>query len=148
MNKVIEIGRLTRDPEMRKTAEGTSVTNFSIAVDRRLGKNAEHPEADFFDCVAWSATADFVSKYFTKGMKIGIEGHLQSRKWQDKEGNDRRSVEIIADNVEFVEPKKTTEPSTDRAATTTSKTTPTVTNAQTSDEFAMVGQEGDELPFD
>ena len=147
MNKIIEIGRLTRDPEMRKTAEGTSVTNFSIAVDRRLGKNAEHPEADFFDCVAWSATADFVSKYFSKGMKIGIDGHLQSRKWQDKEGNDRRSVEIVADNVEFVESKKTTEPSVGQAVTTTAKKTSTATKAQTSDEFAMVGQEGDDLPF-
>ena len=147
MNKVIEIGRLTRDPELRKTAEGTSVTNFSIAVDRRLGKNAEHPEADFFDCVAWSATADFVSKYFTKGMKIGIDGHLQSRKWKDKEGNDRRSVEIIADNVEFVESKKTTEHSSSSSGATMSTKISTATKTQNTDEFAMVGQEGDDLPF-
>jgi len=146
MNKVIEIGRLTRDPEMRKTADGTSVTNFSIAVDRRLGKNSEHPEADFFDCVSWSATADFVAKYFTKGMKIGIDGHLQSRKWKDKDGNDRRSVEIITDNVEFVESKKTSESSTTQTGVNTNTNTNTA-KMQNTEEFAMVGQESNELPF-
>lgn len=144
MNKVIEIARLTRDPEMRQTQNGTSVANFGIAVDRRLGKDAEHPEADFFDVVAWSSTAEFVSKYFTKGMKIGIEGHLQSRKWKDKDDNDRRSVEIVADNVEFVEPKKTSDSNTTQ--TSTNKATKHV-NEQISDESVMTSSEGDDLPF-
>lgn len=100
LNKIFLMGRLTRDPELRKTPAGVSVCSFSIAVDRDYKKDGEK-ETDFIDIVAWRATADFASKYFTKGRMIVVEGRLQIRDWVDKEKNKRRSAEVIADNVYF-----------------------------------------------
>lgn len=100
LNKIFLMGRLTRDPETRKTQSGVSVCSFSLAVDRDYKKDGEK-ETDFIDVVAWRSTADFVSKYFTKGRMAVVEGHLQIRDWVDKEGNKRRSAEVIADNVYF-----------------------------------------------
>jgi len=107
-NKVIEIGRLTKDPEVRNTENATHITTFPIAVERdfKSDKNDGQAETDFFDVVAFSSTADFISKWFKKGMLILVEGRLQSRKWKDKEGNNRTFVEIVAENVKFAEPKK------------------------------------------
>ena len=106
MNKVIMIGRLTADPELRCTSNQTSVASFSIAVDRRFSGKDSEKKTDFFNCVAWRATGEFVKKYFTKGSKIVIEGSLQNRDWTDDKGNKRRTTEIICDNVEFGESKK------------------------------------------
>ena len=106
LNKIILMGRLTRDPELRKTQSGTSVTSFSLAVDRDFkGQNGEK-ETDFIDIVAWRHTADFVSKYFTKGRMAVVEGRLQIRDWTDKDGGKRRSAEVIAENVYFGDSKK------------------------------------------
>lgn len=106
LNKVFIMGRLTRDPELRRTNSGTAVTSFTLAVDRDF-KNADGTkETDFIDCVAWRSTAEFAAKYFTKGRMAIVEGKLQIRDWQDKDGNKRRSAEVIADNVYFGDSKK------------------------------------------
>ena len=101
LNKIILMGRLTRDPELRRTESGTAVCSFSIAVDRDFKSKNGEKETDFIDIVAWRSTAEFVSKYFTKGRMAVVEGRLQIRDWTDKEGGKRRSAEVIADNVYF-----------------------------------------------
>ena len=101
LNKIFIMGRLTRDPELRRTQSGTPVTSFSLAVDRDYKTQSGEKETDFIDVVAWRATAEFVAKYFTKGRMAVVEGRLQIRAWQDKEGNNRRSAEVVADNVYF-----------------------------------------------
>lgn len=107
LNHIDIMGRLTRDPELRRTGNGTAVTNFSVAVDRDFsGKDGGEKETDFIDCVAWRNTGEFVSKYFTKGSMIVVSGRLQIRKWQDKDGNNRYSAEVVADNCYFGESKK------------------------------------------
>ena len=99
LNKIILMGRLTRDPELRRTESGTAVCSFSIAVDRDFKSKNGEKETDFIDIVSWRATAEFVSKYFTKGRMAVVEGRLQIRDWTDKEGGKRRSAEVIADDV-------------------------------------------------
>lgn len=105
-NLVVLTGRLTADPELRYTTSNVPVTSFKIAVDRNF-KSGEEREADFISIVAWRQTAEFVSKYFQKGSLIGIEGSIQTRKYQEKEtGKNRTAFEVIANNVQFVESKK------------------------------------------
>lgn len=105
MNKAILVGRLTRDPELKSTANGTNVCSFSVAVNRRY-KNAEgNYDADFINCTAWRQTAEFVSKYFTKGRMIGVVGSIQTRNYDDKEGKKVYVTEVAADEVYFVESK-------------------------------------------
>ena len=106
LNKIIIMGRLTRDPELRRTGSGTAVTSFSLAVDRDFKSQNGEKETDFIDVVAWRSTAEFVSKYFTKGRMAVVSGRLQIRNWQDKEGNKRRSAEVVADNVYFGDSKR------------------------------------------
>ena len=101
MNRVTMIGRLAADPELKTTGSGLSVCNFSIAVDRK-GTKGEERITDWIDIVAWRHSAEFVSKYFQKGSPIVIEGSIQSRMWEDKDGKKRKTVEVVADNVEFV----------------------------------------------
>ena len=101
LNKIFIMGRLTRDPELRRTQSGTPVTSFSLAVDRDFKSQSGEKETDFIDVVAWRSTAEFVAKYFTKGRMAVVEGRLQIRDWQDRDGNKRRSAEVIADNVYF-----------------------------------------------
>lgn len=105
LNKIILMGRLTRAPELRHTESKTPVCSFSLAVDRDFkGQNGEK-ETDFIDIVAWRSTAEFVSKYFTKGRMAVVEGRLQIRDWTDRDGGKRRSAEVIADNVYFGDSK-------------------------------------------
>ena len=106
LNRIVLMGRLTRDPELRKTQSDTPVCSFSLAVDRDYKKDGEKKETDFIDIVAWRATAEFVSKFFTKGRMAVVEGRLQIRDWTDKEGNKRRSAEVVADNVYFGDSKR------------------------------------------
>ena len=102
LNHIVIMGRLTRDPELRRTGSGVAVTSFTVAVDRDFGKNENgEKETDFIDCVAWRQTGEFVSKYFTKGRMAVVSGRLQIRSWTDKDGNKRRTAEIVADNVYF-----------------------------------------------
>ena len=106
LNKIILMGRLTRDPELRRTGSGTAVTSFSLAVDRDFKSQSGEKETDFIDIVAWRSTAEFVSKYFTKGRMAVVSGRLQIRNWNDKDGNKRRSAEVVADNVYFGDSKR------------------------------------------
>lgn len=107
LNKIILMGRLTRDPELRRTQTGTPVASFSLAVDRDFkDKSTGERTTDFIDVVAWRQTGEFVSRYFTKGRMAVVEGRLQVRNWTDKEGNKRRSAEILADSIYFGASKK------------------------------------------
>ena len=107
LNHIVLMGRLTRDPELRRTGSGLAVASFSLAVDRDFGnRETGERETDFIDIVAWRNTAEFVSKYFTKGRMAVVSGRLQIRNWTDKEGNKRRSAEVVADNVYFGDSKR------------------------------------------
>lgn len=105
-NIVVLTGRLTAAPELKTTPNGVSVTSFSIAVQRRLKNSNGEYETDFINVVAWRQTAEFITKYFTKGSMIGIEGSIQTRQYTDKNGNNRTAFEVVIDNVHFVESKK------------------------------------------
>lgn len=107
LNHITIMGRLVRDPELRRTGSGTAVSSFTVAVDRDFsGRDGGEKETDFIDCVAWRQTGEFVSKYFTKGRMIVVSGRLQIRSWTDKEGNKRRAAEVVADNCYFGDSKK------------------------------------------
>ena len=110
LNHIVIMGRLTRDPELRRTGSGIAVASFSVAVDRDYGgKDGGEKETDFIDCVAWRQTGEFVSKYFTKGSMIVVSGRLQIRSWTDKDGNKRRTAEVVADNCYFGDSKREAE---------------------------------------
>ena len=102
LNQIIVMGRITKDIELRRTTSGTSVTNFTVAVDRDFDKDT----TDFLDVVCWRNTAEFAAKYFDKGRMAVVEGRLQNREWKDKDGNNRRSAEVYADNIYFGDSKK------------------------------------------
>lgn len=107
LNHIVLMGRLTRDPELRHTGSGVAVASFTLAVDRDFqSKDTQEKAVDFIDIVAWRNTAEFVSKYFTKGRMAVVSGQLQIRSWTDKEGNKRRSAEVVADNVYFGDSKR------------------------------------------
>ena len=102
LNHITIMGRLVRDPELRRTGSGIAVASFTVAVDRDFGgRDGGERETDFIDCVAWRQTGEFVSKYFTKGRMIVVSGRLQIRSWTDKDGNKRRTAEVVADNCYF-----------------------------------------------
>ena len=105
LNHITIMGRLTRDSELRRTGSGTSVASFTVAVDRDFAQNGEK-QTDFIDCVAWRQTAEFVNRYFAKGSMIVVSGRLQIRDWTDKDGNKRKSAEIVADNCYFGESRR------------------------------------------
>lgn len=136
-NIVILTGRLTADPELKTTPNGISVTSFSIAVSRRY-RSGEETQADFINIVAWRQTAEFITKYFKKGSMIGIEGSIQTRKYTDKNGNNRTAFEVVANNAQFVESKKD--------GGTTPGTASSFSNAE-ADDFAEIGGGDDDLPF-
>lgn len=107
LNKIILMGRLTRDPELRRTGNGTAVAALTLAVDRDYKSQSGEKETDFIDVVTWRSTAEFVGKYFTKGRMAVVEGRLQIRDWTDKDGARRRSAEVVADSVYFGDSKRT-----------------------------------------
>ena len=110
LNHIVIMGRLTRDPELRRTGSGIAVASFTLAVDRDFSpRDGGERETDFIDCVAWRQTGEFVSKYFTKGRMAVVSGRLQIRGWTDKDGNKRRTAEIVADNVYFGDSKRDSE---------------------------------------
>ena len=106
LNKVILMGRFTRDPELRSTPQGISTCSFSIAVDRNFVRQGEERKADFINCVAWRQTAEFISKYFKKGSLVALEGSIQTRSWDDNEGKKRYATEVIVNQVYFAESKR------------------------------------------
>lgn len=108
LNNVVLMGRLTKDPDLRQTPQGVSVATFSLAVDRNYSKG-EEKQTDFINIIAWRNTADFVSKYFTKGQLVAVRGRLQTRMWQDQNGQKRYATDVVADEVFFAESKSKTE---------------------------------------
>ena len=119
LNHIVIMGRLTRDPELRRTGTGLAVASFSVAVERDYpNKDTGEKEVDFINCVAWRQCGEFVSKYFSKGSMIVVSGRLQVRKWTDKDGNSRTTAEIVADDVYFGESKKDKTESNSYAAST------------------------------
>ena len=106
LNKIVLMGRLTRDPELRQTPTGNSVVSFTLACDRDFAAQGAERETDFVDIVAWRGTAEFVSKYFSKGRMAVVSGRLQQRDWTDKQGNKRRTTEILADRCYFAEKRQ------------------------------------------
>lgn len=144
LNKVIIMGRLTRDPEIKKVNGDVSVCSFSVACDRDIvNKQSNERETDFFDVTAWRSTADFVGKYFSKGRMIVVVGRLQKRNYTDKDGNKRSAVDIIAENVYFGDSKKDSEASDNTSTATTGYTAPASQNSG----FAEIGDDDGELPF-
>lgn len=135
LNHIVLMGRLTRDPELRHTGSGTPCANFALAVDRDFGKNENgEKETDFVDIVAWRNTAEFVSKYFSKGRMAVVSGRLQIRSWTDKDGNKRRTAEVVADQVYFGDSKNA-------ATDNNSYTAP-------ANDFALIdGDDDAQLPF-
>jgi single-strand DNA-binding protein len=154
LNHVIIMGRLTRDPELRRTGSGVAVASFTLAVDRDFSpKDGSDRETDFIDCVAWRQTGEFVSKYFTKGRMAVVSGRLQIRNWTDKDGNKRRSAEVVADNVYFGDSKRDSDSSASYGGS--SYNAPSTGNyggysapasVPTSD-FAMLEDDDAQLPF-
>ena len=137
LNHVVIMGRMVRDPELRQLDNGTSVTSFSVAVERNyVDKTTNERQADFLNIVAWRQTADFVCKYFHQGDMIALEGSLQSRKYTDKDGNNRIAIEIVASNISFCGGKNGGNANT---ATTNDAPATMVANAPSEDN--------DELPF-
>ncbi len=138
LNKVMLIGRLAADPELRRTQSDLAVTSFSVAVNRPYRKDQAQQAVDFIDVVAWRNQAEFVTKYFKKGSAIFVSGSLQVRPWKDKDGNNRRSVEVIADDIQFVDSKKD-------AGAAPAPAAPSFSTGAPSDFEEMTGE--DELPF-
>ena len=137
-NLVVLTGRLTADPELKTTPNGISVTSFSIAVSRRY-RSGETPETDFINIVAWRQTAEFITKYFKKGTMIGIEGAIQTRRYTDKNGNNRTAFEVVANNVQFVEAK--------RDGNGAGEPAESFSNATANDFTEIAGDMDDDLPF-
>ena len=149
LNKIIIMGRLTRDPELRRTQSGTAVTSFSMAVDRDFKSQSGEKETDFIDIVAWRSTAEFVSKYFTKGRMAVVEGRLQIRDWTDREGGKRRSAEVVADNVYFGDSKRdaASDGGYAPAYSAPAGREPMMAPSDGHSDFAEIGEEDGELPF-
>lgn len=108
LNQVVLMGRLTRDPELKSTQSGVDVASFALAVDRSYIKAGAEKETDFLDCVAWRGTAEFISRYFKKGMQVAVSGRIQTRKWKDQQDQRRVSVEIVVDEAFFADSKRDT----------------------------------------
>lgn len=145
MNLIVIKGRLVRDPELRTTQSGISVCNATVAVDRSYKRDGE-PDADFFDCVFWKQGAEFVSKYFTKGKEILVQGSMQSRKYQDKNGNNRVAWEIQNAHAEFCGSKSDNGGGQGYTTNGTPGVQPPAQPVGGSDDFAVI-EDGDDLPF-
>ena len=157
LNKAILMGRLTRDPELRHTQSNMAVCSFSLAIDRgRKDQNGER-QTDFIDCVAWGRQAEFVAQWFTKGSMAIVVGRIQSRRWQDQNGNNRTAIEIVANNVNFAAPKSANAapmgdagygaPTAAPAPRPAAQAAPAPSySAGSNDDFALIEDEGD-LPF-
>ena len=139
-NLVVLTGRLTADPELKTTQSGISVTSFSVAVNRPY-RTGEEQQTDFINVVAWRKTAEFIAKYFKKGNLIGIEGSIQTRKYTDKNGNNRTAFEVVVNNAQFVESKR------DSAASQGSEQPASFSNAGADDFSDLSDVSDDDLPF-
>ena len=156
LNVVAIMGRLVADPELRTTTQGTNVCSFRIACDRNFARQGEQRQADFVDIVAWGKTAEFICKFFQKGSMIAVDGSLQTRNYQDKQGNKRTAVEVVANNISFAGAKAAEKPAardfnqqtqnyTHEAKTAQSAPQPAYTQGSM-DDFSVIS-DTDDLPF-
>ena len=136
LNHITIMGRLTADPQLRRTGTGVAVASFTLAVDRDFPGQSGEKETDFIDCVAWRNTGEFVSKYFSKGRMMVVSGRLQIRGWTDKDGNSRRTAEVVADNVYFGDSNKDTQNRNEGAQP-----------QQMPQDFAVLTDDDSQLPF-
>lgn len=137
LNKIVIMGRLTRDPELRHTQQGTAVASFTLAVDRDFKSQQGEKATDFIDVVAWRNTGEFAAKYFSKGRMAVVEGRLQFRDWTDRDGNKRRAAEVVAENIYFADSKRESD---SREPTPVDYPIP-------DDQFAELADDDGELPF-
>ena len=147
LNHITIMGRLTRDPELRRTGSGIAVASFRVAVDRDYQpKDGSERKTDFIDCVAWRQTGEFISKYFTKGRMIVVDGRLEMRDWTDKDGNKRTSAEIMVENAYFGDSKRDGDGGNTYSATQSfgSYSAPA---SNTASDFAMLDDDDAQLPF-
>ena len=140
LNKVVIMGRFTKDPELRRTGSGTAVTSFSLACDRDFKSQSGEKETDFIEVVAWKNTAEFVSKYFGKGRMAVVDGRLQIRDWTDKDGNRRTTAEVVADNVYFADSKRS-------ESDDNQKENFNALSGRLSNDFVPISEEDGETPF-
>ena len=140
LNKIIIMGRLTHDPELRRTGSGTAVTSFSLACDRDFKSQSGDKETDFIEVVAWKNTAEFVSKYFSKGRMAVVDGRLQIRDWADKDGAKHRSAEVVADNVYFADSKRSESNDNQRENFN-------ALSGRLNDDFVPISEEDGDIPF-
>ena len=146
LNHITIMGRLTRDPELRMTQSQTQVASFTLAVDRDFGgRDGAERQTDFIDCVAWRQTAEFVSKYFSKGRMAVVSGRLQSRKWETREGEKRTSWEVVADNVYFGDSRR--DGDSNESRTYTRDYEAPKSSPKASSPFEDLGGDDGELPF-
>ena len=149
LNQITIMGRFVRDPELRRTGSGVAVASFTLAVDRDFKSgNSGEKEVDFIDCVAWRQAGEFVSKYFSRGRMAVVSGRLQIRSWNDKDGNKRRTAEVVADNVYFADSKSEPASTAPQASAPASYSAPTYSapNYPASD-FQMLEDDDAQLPF-
>lgn len=159
LNKAILMGRLTRDPELKYTQGNLPVVQFTVAVDRNRTAQGQEKQTDFINVVAWRRQAEFVSQWFTKGMMIIVEGSIQSRRWQDKNGNNRTSIEVVADEIQFGETKKSREANSGyqggysdtyapaQQQATVSRPTPSFDMPAGNSDFSEISDDDDKVPF-
>lgn len=138
LNKCVIMGRLTAAPELKNTSNGTAVVSFTLAVDRDYSGKDKEKQTDFFECVAWRHTAEFISKYFTKGSMAVVTGKLYSRKWTDKDGNKRTAWEAQVDNIYFADSKRDSGSNTPL---------PAVSGDEYKSAFSELNEDDGELPF-
>ena len=152
LNTVAIMGRLVADPELRHTPSNFSVTSFTVAVSRSYVKQGTERQTDFIDVVAWRNTAEFICRYFKKGQMIAIEGSLQTRTYQDKEGHNRKAVEVLANNVYFTESRSNSQNSNserayeERSNISSQEETPLAFSRGSQDDFSVISDD-DDLPF-
>ena len=147
LNHITIMGRLVRDPELRRTGTGIAVASFTVAVDRDFGgRDGGEKETDFIDCVAWRQTGEFVSKYFTKGRMIVVDGRLEMRDWTDKDGNKRTSAEVVVANAYFGDSKRDGESGSSYSAPAPSYGS-YAAPAPAASDFAMLEDDDAQLPF-
>lgn len=144
MNRVVLVGRLTKDPELRTTPSGVSVCNFTVACDRRYSQNGER-QADFINCIAWRQSGEFIARYFTKGNRIALEGSIQTRTWDDQNGNKRYATEVVVDHAEFAQSKG--EGNGGFASQPAPQAAPSAPSAPSGDIDGFMPIEEEDLPF-
>lgn len=145
LNNVVLMGRLTADPELRQTASGFEVTSFSIAIDRPFVRQGEERQTDFINCVAWRQTAKFITTYFRKGQMIAVTGSIQTRNYEDKQGNKRVATEVLVNNASFCGSKSETGASAPRDTAPYQAPAASFSTANASDFEELQGD--DDLPF-